>query len=303
MMCRLRQFCDDPSLVPNTFIESLKSDAVQTYASLNSEKLESLIEAAIANDETCAICLDPIQLSKVGFAKCLHFFCFECLKSSSCCPICGDHVQLNDIRRATEYKKEESVSSIGISGARDPSPKLIRLIQLVKETPPGIKSVIFSQWTSMLEIVGNELQKNRISYTLFTGQLSRVKRDEALMEFKSYNGTNVLLISLKCGSVGLNIIEASQVFLMDPWWNTSIEQQAIDRVHRIGQMKTVNVFKFVMKNSVEDRVLYIQNSKNDLIKNVFSNIKGANSLASNSKKLQEIAFLFGLDNNADYAKQ
>jgi SNF2 family DNA or RNA helicase len=112
----------------------------------------------------------------------------------------------------------------------------------------------------------------------------------------------VLLISLKCGSMGLNITEASQVFILDPWyptvdyrWNEAIEQQAIDRIFRIGQCKNVKVFRFVMKDTVEDRVLAIQAEKTLLIRDALSGIKGASAKAMKEARKEEIIRLFGIN--------
>lgn len=120
-------------------------------------------------------------------------------------------------------------------------------------------------------------------------------------EFKKGPGGSVLLISLKCGSVGLNIVEANQVILLDPWWNESIEQQAIDRVFRIGQKKDVRVFKFVMQDSIEDRVMDIQQAKTNLILNALAGIKGlcqltegASSTVSRNARREDVQKLFGI---------
>jgi SWI/SNF-related matrix-associated actin-dependent regulator of chromatin subfamily A3 len=101
--------------------------------------------------------------------------------------------------------------------------------------------------------------------------------------------------------VGLNIVEANQVILLDPWWNESIEQQAIDRVFRIGQKKDVRVFKFVMQDSIEDRVMDIQQAKTNLISNALAGIKGlcqltegASSTVSRNARREDVQKLFGI---------
>ena len=126
------------------------------------------------------------------------------------------------------------------------------------------KCIIFSQWTSMLDMVGRILDDNGVVSVRLDGSLSQQQRVAALDKFKSDDSVNVLVMSLRAGGVGLNLSAASHVILIDPWWNPAVEEQAIDRVHRIGQKKEVTVLRFIMKGSVEERILQLQTKKKHL---------------------------------------
>jgi len=96
------------------------------------------------------------------------------------------------------------------------------------------------------------------------GSLAQKKRAEVLEEFKTNNTIHVFLISLKAGGVGLNLVVANHAFLIDPWWNPAVEEQAIERVHRIGQKKKVQVIRFICKETVEERIIELHNYKKEL---------------------------------------
>jgi DNA repair protein RAD5 len=134
------------------------------------------------------------------------------------------------------------------------------LVQAIRNHPPNTKCVVFSQFTSMLNLIQRALDHASISHTRLDGDLSHKDRQIVLTTFKSTT-VNVLLISLRAGGVGLNLTHASRVYMMDPWWNWSIEAQAIDRVHRFGQLHAVQVIRFIMRDSVEERMLHIQDRK------------------------------------------
>ncbi|KAG2393295.1 hypothetical protein C9374_006826 [Naegleria lovaniensis] len=141
------------------------------------------------------------------------------------------------------------------------SSKINALIEKLRSQEYGTKSVVFSQWTSMLDLVEVALEKSGIRFVRLDGKMQRKDRDDAVQKFKHDNTIQVCLISLKVGGTGLNLVWATHVFLLDPWWNPAIEEQAIDRVHRIGQDKPVTVYRFVVKDSVEERILSLQKSK------------------------------------------
>lgn len=134
------------------------------------------------------------------------------------------------------------------------------------------KVVVFSQFVQLLKIFGNELNSEGIEYSYLDGQ-SRA-REEIVQEFKRCSSKNVFLISLKAGGVGLNLTEADYCFILDPWWNPAVESQAIDRIHRIGQNKPVFAYKVIMKDTVEEKILQLQNKKLELAKNILSSKEG-----------------------------
>jgi len=129
------------------------------------------------------------------------------------------------------------------------------------------KVLVFSQFVKHLELIRAYLNKNEISYSYLTG--STTKRENVIKGFKDNEETKVFLISLKAGGVGLNLTEADYIFMCDPWWNPAVEKQAINRAHRIGQDKNVFAYRFISKNTVEEKILQLQERKlhlsNDLI--------------------------------------
>jgi superfamily II DNA or RNA helicase len=123
----------------------------------------------------------------------------------------------------------------------------------------GHKVLIFSQFVKQLQIYRRYFDEEKIAYTYLDG--STQKRGEIVKRFQEDEKTKVFLISIKAGGVGLNLTEADYVFILDPWWNPAVEQQAIDRTHRIGQTKNVFIYKFITKDSVEEKILALQQRK------------------------------------------
>lgn len=125
------------------------------------------------------------------------------------------------------------------------------------------KILIFSQYVKHLQLIKKELETRNVRYLYLDG--STHNRMELVNEFQKSKGACVFLMSLKAGGVGLNLTSAEYVFIMDPWWNPASEAQAIDRAHRIGQNKTVVTYKFISKDTVEEKILQLQESKNNLL--------------------------------------
>ena len=128
------------------------------------------------------------------------------------------------------------------------------------------KVLIFSQFTSMLDIMETEIKNKKIRYLRLDGQTQN--RQELVDKFNEEEDIKVFFISLKAGGIGLNLTSANNVIIYDPWWNPQAENQAIDRTHRIGQKKSVNVYKFITKNSIEEKILKLQERKGDLFENI-----------------------------------
>jgi DNA repair protein RAD5 len=139
---------------------------------------------------------------------------------------------------------------------------LIRHLRILREQEPLTKSVVFSQFTSFLDIVERHFKREKIHYLRLDGSTSQPARAAVLEKFSAHKGRLVLLISLKAGGVGLNLVAASRVFMLDPWWSFAVEAQAIDRIHRVGQNKSVVITRFIVKDSVEEKMLKIQDRKN-----------------------------------------
>ncbi len=147
------------------------------------------------------------------------------------------------------------------------SGKYEQFLELLTEViDSGEKVLVFSQFTTMLDVFEDDLKKDEIKYLRLDG--SSKKRQEIVEEFNENKEIPVFLISLKAGGVGLNLTSASAVFLYDPWWNPMAEKQAVDRAHRIGQKKRVNIYKFITKDSIEEKILKLQERKGNLFENL-----------------------------------
>jgi SNF2 family DNA or RNA helicase len=149
----------------------------------------------------------------------------------------------------------------------------------------GHKVLIFSSFVKHLNILAGFLKGRDIPFSMLTGKTQN--RKEQVENFKQQDDRNVFLISLKAGGVGLNLVEANYVFLLDPWWNPAAESQAMDRVHRIGQKNKVIVYKFITSNTVEEKIILLQSQKTSMNDMMF---EGADSEAPRFtiEALQEI---------------
>ncbi|XP_019094770.1 PREDICTED: ATP-dependent helicase rhp16-like [Camelina sativa] len=132
------------------------------------------------------------------------------------------------------------------------------------ERDGSAKAIVFSQFTSFLDLISYALGKSGVSYVKVVGGMSRAARDTAVNKFKEDKNCRVFLTGLKTGGVALNLTAASHVFMMDPWWNPAAERQAQDRIHRIGQYKPIRVVRFIMEKTVEERILTLQRKKEEL---------------------------------------
>lgn len=133
--------------------------------------------------------------------------------------------------------------------------------------------LLFSQFTSMLEIIQKKLDAEHISYYTITGSTPKKKRLELVKAFNE-GDVKVFLISLKAGGVGLNLIGADIVVHYDPWWNQAVQNQATDRAHRIGQTKKVTVYKLIAKNTIEEKIQKLQEAKKNLADQIISGNTG-----------------------------
>jgi SNF2 family DNA or RNA helicase len=150
----------------------------------------------------------------------------------------------------------------------------------------GHKILLFSQFTTMFEIISKKLDSMNISYFTLTGATPKATRYKLVEEFNR-DDTKVFLISLKAGGTGLNLTGADIVIHYDPWWNISAQNQATDRAHRIGQKNVVSVFKLITRNSIEEKILNLQELKKDLADKVISE-EGVSSVSFNKQDLLEL---------------
>jgi|AMFO01.1.fsa_nt_gi Superfamily II DNA/RNA helicases, SNF2 family len=172
--------------------------------------------------------------------------------------------------------------------ASQPSAKFDALLPRLEEVKEsGRKALVFSQFTSLLAILKDRLDAEGIHYAYLDGK-SR-KRDRIVESFQEDADLPLFLISLKAGGVGLNLTAADHVFLLDPWWNPAVERQAVDRTHRIGQTKVVNVYRLVTTDTVEERILELQDRKRELAEAIV----GSDSGLLNRLTRDDLAALLG----------
>ena len=159
--------------------------------------------------------------------------------------------------------------SIVVPDYKGGSSKLTVVREIVKDaSESGKKILLFSQFTSVLQKIEEDFKKEDISYLYLDGGTSAKDRVERVKKFNDDSNIKVFLISLKAGGVGLNLTSASVVIHFDPWWNPSVEDQATDRVHRFGQENKVEVIKLVAKDTIEEKIVLMQEDKRELIQSL-----------------------------------
>ncbi|RYF80914.1 MAG: DEAD/DEAH box helicase, partial [Chitinophagaceae bacterium] len=149
----------------------------------------------------------------------------------------------------------------------------IKLDELAREITENIgdhKALVFSQFLGMLALIRAKLEELGIKYEYFDGSTSAPDREKAIQAFQNDEETRVFLISLKAGGVGLNLTAADYVYIVDPWWNPAVEQQAIDRTHRIGQTKNIFAYRMICKDTIEDKIMQLQEKKRALAKDLIA---------------------------------
>ncbi|KAM9316484.1 helicase-like transcription factor [Gastrophryne carolinensis] len=282
VLVRLRQLCCHPHLVSGS-LSSMSQTASSTPEELR-EKLVSKIKLVLSSgsDEECSICLDSLNIPVI--THCAHVFCKPCIcqvihkeQPNAKCPLCRGELRLEHLLECPEEEAEPSESQKNVRKWM-PSSKISALMHALTEQrtkDPHVKSLVVSQFTSFLSLIETALRESGFTFTRLDGSKSQKKRTEAIQSFQSSHveSPSVMLLSLKAGGVGLNLTAASRVFLMDPAWNPAAEEQCFDRCYRLGQTKEVIITKFVVKDSVEENMLKIQNRKKELAAGAFGGNK------------------------------
>lgn len=167
--------------------------------------------------------------------------------------------------------------------------KVMEILHATQTRQESEKTIIFSQFTSLLDLLEIPISRQLWGYKRYDGSMNSDARNEAVIEFSDNPRCKIMLVSLKAGNSGLNLVAASQVIIFDPFWNPYIEEQAIDRAHRIGQMKPVQVHRILVPDTVEDRILALQEKKRELIEGALDE-KASQSIGRLGER--ELAFLF-----------
>lgn len=184
------------------------------------------------------------------------------------------------------------LSGLGHTGksAHAPSTKVRHLLRILHRETPEHKTIVFSQFTTMLDLISPHLVASGLKFVRYDGSMRPDAREASLKALRDDPKCRVLLCSLKCGSLGLNLTAASRVVIVEPFWNPFVEEQAIDRVHRLNQTVDVKVFRLTIRNSVEERILELQEKKRELANAAIEGGKGMGKLS-----MQDILGLFRRD--------
>lgn len=167
--------------------------------------------------------------------------------------------------------------------------KAVEILEEIKESGKGEKTIIFSQFTSLLDLLEVPINRRGWKYRRYDGSMHPRDRNDSVLEFTDKPDCDIMLVSLKAGNAGLNLVAASQVIIFDPFWNPYIEEQAIDRAHRLGQIRPVRVHRILVEKTVEDRILELQDQKREIIEGALDE-----NAASQISRLgvRELKFLF-----------
>ena len=169
------------------------------------------------------------------------------------------------------------------------SSKTTTLLQLLKEAIEDKRKIlVFSQYTTILKNISKVLEDESIKYSYLDGKTKASDRLKLVEEFNNSKDLSVFLISLKAGGTGLNITSSDLVIHFDPWWNPAVENQASDRAHRLGQENTVEVIKLIAKDTIEEKIIALQEDKKELINNIVNNDLSKSNTLSNLTKEQLI---------------
>ncbi|EED22112.1 DNA excision repair protein (Rad5), putative [Talaromyces stipitatus ATCC 10500] len=307
----------------------------------------------IQNDTSaeCPICSEE-PLIEPAVTGCWHSACKKCLENYirhqtdkgelPRCFSCRAPVTRHDIFEVIRYQSPSSTPDeidtstpptssqpaprislrriYPLSPSAHTSAKIHALITHLLKLPPNSKSVVFSQFTSFLDLIGPQLTKAGLTHLRLDGSMPQKARAEVLRQFNRTEiyeelesdedapkdggasathskppqpSPSILLISLRAGGVGLNLTAANNVFMMDPWWSFAVEAQAIDRVHRMGQLREVSVTRFVVKDSIEVRMLRVQERKMNIAGSLGLRVGGDGTEDDRKKnRIEELRLLF-----------
>ncbi|KAM0894324.1 hypothetical protein ACQ4PT_024505 [Festuca glaucescens] len=263
---------------------------------------------------------------------CCHIFCYECvlesLSEEEVCPVCKHKLSAELVfsrpvlRLCLSDELESYATSVAVdesSAAEDESSSIceksyisskvqaaIDTLNLIFNTPAltdsdsiesspskvAPKAIVFSQWTGMLDVLALSLNSNLINFRRLDGSMSLDVRGAAVEEFKTDPEVRVMLMSLKAGNLGLNMIAACHVIMLDPWWNPYAEDQAVDRAHRIGQTQPVTVTRFTVNDTVEDRILALQAKKREMVESAFGDEKSGG--IATRLTVEDLGYLFNI---------
>jgi SNF2 family DNA or RNA helicase len=273
--------------------------------------------------------MDTIE--NLSVTECGHRYCTECIadvvnstpqqQTSFECPICRHKCSKAQICKVQTFKQaqeqesenkgkeeldddEEDSKPVAANYEQSASKMrvLIEMLTKLHTEDNTNKCVIFSQWTVYLDLIGTELTNQGFKFVRLDGTMTMQKRQKSIDLFSNKNDSNpdnetfIFLVSLKAGGVGINLTAANHVFMMDVWWNPAVEDQAFDRLHRIGQKRTVYIHRLIIKDSIEQKILAMQEEKRNVATNALDNKTGTQIQSrSNNINVDDLYNLFAGD--------
>ncbi|KAM0433967.1 hypothetical protein ACHAPT_003911 [Fusarium lateritium] len=247
----------------------------------------------------CCICDEPAE--DTVRSRCKHDFCRACVSSyvrstaEPDCPRC--HISLSIDLEQPEIEQDESlvkknsiINRIKMENWTSSSKieLLVHELHKLRSDNASHKSIIFSQFTTMLQLIEWRLRRAGITTVMLDGSMTPAQRQASIEHFMNNVDVECFLVSLKAGGVALNLTEASRVFIVDPWWNPAAEWQSADRCHRIGQTRPCTITRLCIEDSVESRMVLIQEKKTSMIHSTVN----ADDKAMDSLSPQDMQFLF-----------
>ncbi|XP_010886986.2 helicase-like transcription factor isoform X2 [Esox lucius] len=297
ILVRLRQFCCHPDLLGSTLSQT--GVVTATPAELRERLIERLrLVLGSGSDEECPVCLSSVRLAVI--THCAHVYCRPCIaevlrteQEPARCPLCRGPIKASELVEFPQEVEEEAggYPSENWRSSSKVDALMSSLLRLRCEDS-SIKSLVVSQFTRFLSLLEVPLREEGFRFVRLDGTMSQRRRAQVIQEFQSHSPGSplVMLLSLKAGGVGLNLTAASHVFLMDPAWNPAVEDQCVDRCHRLGQTRDVVITKFIVKDSVEENMVKIQRQKQDLVEKAF----GTNPSKRKTSRIEEIQALMEL---------
>ncbi|KAL8803942.1 MAG: hypothetical protein Q9200_006027 [Gallowayella weberi] len=293
VLLRLRQVCNHWELCGEritSVLAALETSKVVDLTPANRQALQDMLQLSIDSHEDCPICLEPLHEPVI--TACAHSFGYTCIEkvieTQHRCPMCrAEPLEIESLVRPGKGLGESADNDVDISTTSSKVDALIKILQ-ASRGKEGNKVVIFSQWTSFLDIIQHQLEENGWKYCRIDGSMKANQRDVAMNMLSNDPDCRIMLASLAVCSVGLNLVAANHVILADSWWAPSIEDQAVDRVHRLGQTKPTTVWRLVIDGSIEDRVLDIQAEKRKLMMTAFQETVNKRAGAKKHARLGDI---------------
>ncbi|KXX77582.1 DNA repair protein RAD16 [Madurella mycetomatis] len=247
----------------------------------------------------CSICDEPAE--DAIRSRCKHDFCRTCVKSylnSSADPNCPQcHIPLSIDLEQPEMEQDEAmvkkssiINRIKMENWTSSSKieLLVHELHRLRSDNASHKSIIFSQFTTMLQLIEWRLRRAGITTVMLDGSMTPAQRQASIEYFMKNVHVECFLVSLKAGGVALNLTEASRVFIVDPWWNPAAEWQSADRCHRIGQSRPCTITRLCIEDSVESRMVLLQEKKTNMINSTIN----ADDAAMDSLSPEDLQFLF-----------